>query len=124
MAPLANELSAAASELGALVRAGIRIDGSREPWSETCWCHRVGSSRPGDGDSRRSATVRPGRRPGGVTGEPGGVFSQMALSSLAGRAVAAVATHLIGATVWPHSRGVAEADPAAATIFVIPAIEE
>jgi PPE-repeat protein len=56
----------------------------------------------------------------------GGVFSQMALSSLAGRAVAASATYSAGTGAAAGSLGgvVAGADPAAATIIVIPAIEE
>src|SRR5580693_7760631 len=55
----------------------------------------------------------------------GGVFSQMALSSLAGRAVAATATQSVssGAGVGSFGGVVTEADPAAATIIVIPAIE-
>ncbi|ORJ58415.1 PPE family protein [Mycobacterium simiae] len=56
-----------------------------------------------------------------------GVFSQMALSSLAGRAVAAGATHSVSAnTATAAALGglVAEADPAAATIIVIPALED
>jgi PPE-repeat protein len=55
-----------------------------------------------------------------------GVFSQMALSSLAGRAVAATATHSMGGAATATSLGgrVAEADPAAATIIVIPMIED
>jgi hypothetical protein len=53
-------------------------------------------------------------------------FGQMALSSLAGRAVAASATGSIGAPTASSLGGVvtAEADPAAATIFVIPAFED
>ncbi|OBH17421.1 PPE family protein [Mycobacterium sp. E3247] len=63
--------------------------------------------------------------PAALAGEEG-VFSQMALSSLAGRAVAATATHSVGGTAAAGSLGgvVAEADPAAATIIVIPYIEE
>jgi PPE-repeat protein len=60
-----------------------------------------------------------------LTGEEG-IFSQMALSSLAGRGIAAAATRSAGATV-ASSLGksvVAEAEPAAATIIVIPAVEE
>ncbi|WAC94360.1 PPE family protein [Mycobacterium sp. Aquia_213] len=56
-----------------------------------------------------------------------GVFSQMALSSLAGRAVAATATHTVSgnaATAAALGGLVAEADPAAATIIVIPALED
>ena len=54
----------------------------------------------------------------------GGAFSQMALSSLAGRAVAAAATGSVGTTATAGSLGgvVTEADPAAATIIVIPAL--
>ncbi|BBZ52575.1 PPE family protein [Mycobacterium heidelbergense] len=59
-----------------------------------------------------------------LSGE-GGVFGQMALSSLAGRAVAAGATYSPGAAAAGSLGGVvAEADPAAATIIVIPALEE
>lgn len=64
--------------------------------------------------------------PAAMAGEEG-VFSQMALSSLAGRAVAAAATRPVGgvASAAGSLGGVAaEADPAAATIIVIPCIEE
>lgn len=64
--------------------------------------------------------------PAALAGEEG-VFSQMALSSLAGRAVAAAATHSVGGTATAAGAlggAVAEADPAAATIIVIPYIEE
>src|SRR6201996_9725618 len=56
----------------------------------------------------------------------GGIFSQMAASSLAGRAVAASATHSVSSGGGMGSLGgvVAEADPAAATIIVIPAFED
>jgi PPE-repeat protein len=56
----------------------------------------------------------------------GGMFSQMALSSLAGRGVAATATQSVSGGTGLASLGgvVAEADPAAATIFVLPAIED
>ena len=55
-----------------------------------------------------------------------GVFGQMALSSLAGRAFGATAFGSGGGGAAASSLGgvVAEADPAAATIFVIPALEE
>jgi PPE-repeat protein len=56
----------------------------------------------------------------------GGMFGQMAASSLAGRAVAASATHSVSSGGAMGSLGgvVAEADPAAATIIVIPAFED
>ena len=56
----------------------------------------------------------------------GGMFGQMAASSLAGRAVAASATHSVSSGGGMGSLGgvVAEADPAAATIIVIPAFED
>jgi PPE-repeat protein len=56
----------------------------------------------------------------------GGMFSQMAASSLAGRAVAATATQSASSGTASASLGgvVTEADPAAATIFVIPALED
>jgi PPE-repeat protein len=56
----------------------------------------------------------------------GGIFGQMAASSLAGRAVAATATHSVSSGAGVGSLGgvVTEADPAAATIIVIPAIED
>ncbi|MEE6140757.1 PPE family protein [Mycobacterium sp. 050128] len=56
-----------------------------------------------------------------------GAFSQMALSSLAGRAVAATSTHTVSsnaATAAALGSLVAEADPAAATIIVIPELED
>jgi hypothetical protein len=56
-----------------------------------------------------------------------GVFSQMGLSSLAGRAAAAAATRPVGgtaSTVGSLGGVAAEADPAAATIIVIPCTEE
>lgn len=55
----------------------------------------------------------------------GGAFSQMALSSLAGRALAASATYSGGGAAAKALGGVvAAADPAAATIIVIPALED
>jgi PPE-repeat protein len=56
----------------------------------------------------------------------GGIFSQMAASSLAGRAVAATATQSVNNGTGVGSLGgvVADADPAAATIIVIPAFED
>ena len=56
----------------------------------------------------------------------GGIFGQMAASSLAGRAVAASATQSVSSSSGMGSLGgvVAEADPAAATIIVIPVIED
>ncbi|ORW04795.1 PPE family protein [Mycobacterium kyorinense] len=56
----------------------------------------------------------------------GTLFGQMAMSSLAGRAVAATATRSAGGAAAAGSLGgvVAEADPAAATIIVIPAVEQ
>jgi PPE-repeat protein len=57
----------------------------------------------------------------------GGAFGQMALSSLAGRAVGAAAFQSAGSggTAASSLGGVvAEADPAAATIIVIPALED
>jgi PPE-repeat protein len=56
-----------------------------------------------------------------------GVFSQMGLSSLAGRAIAASATRSVGGSAMAAGSlggAVAEADPATATIIVIPCIEE
>ncbi|OBH84748.1 PPE family protein [Mycobacterium sp. E2989] len=56
-----------------------------------------------------------------------GMFSQMGLSSLLGRAVASSATRSVGgaaATATALGGAVAEADPAAATIIVIPALED
>ncbi|BBZ39589.1 PPE family protein [Mycobacterium conspicuum] len=55
----------------------------------------------------------------------GGVFSQMALSSLAGRAMSASAVHSVsGGAAASSLGGLAEADPAAATIIVIPALDD
>jgi PPE-repeat protein len=64
--------------------------------------------------------------PATLAGEEG-VFSQMGLSSLLGRAVAGSATHSVGggaAAAGSLGGVVAEADPAAATIIVIPALDE
>lgn len=62
--------------------------------------------------------------PAALAGEEG-VFTQMGLSSLAGRAVAASAVRSAGGVSAASLGGaVAEADPAAATIIVIPCIEE
>jgi PPE-repeat protein len=59
-----------------------------------------------------------------LTGEEG-VFGQMALSSLAGRALGATAfSSGSGATASSLGGVVAAADPAAATIIVIPALED
>jgi PPE-repeat protein len=62
---------------------------------------------------------------GALAGE-GGIFSQMALSSLAGRAVAASSVHSFSGPATAAALGgvVAEADPAAATIIVIPVLED
>ena len=60
--------------------------------------------------------------PAASVGE-GGVFSQMALSSLAGRALGAGAFGS-GSGAAANALGGAVADPAAATIIVIPAVEE
>jgi hypothetical protein len=53
-----------------------------------------------------------------------GVFGQMALSSLAGRAVGAAAPQSGSGGSKAASLGDGVADPAAATIIVIPAVEE
>jgi PPE-SVP subfamily C-terminal region len=58
-----------------------------------------------------------------LTGE-GGAFSQMALSSLAGRAMTTSSFVSHGGGAAALAGAVAEADPAAATIIVIPAIED
>ncbi|BCO35958.1 PPE family protein [Mycobacterium heckeshornense] len=59
-----------------------------------------------------------------LSGEEG-VFSQMALSSLAGRGIAAAATRPVGGLTASSLGSVtAEAEPATATIIVIPAVEE
>ena len=54
----------------------------------------------------------------------GSVFSQMALSSLAGRGLGAAAFSSGGGAAAAGVGGVVEADPAAATIIVIPALED
>jgi PPE-repeat protein len=61
-----------------------------------------------------------------LAGGEGSIFGQMALSSLAGRAVAATAPGSVGGAPMAPSWGgvVTEADPAAATIIVIPAFED
>jgi hypothetical protein len=55
----------------------------------------------------------------------GSVFGQMALSSLAGRGLGAAAFGSGSGAATARSLGTAiEADPAAATIFVLPALED
>ncbi|OBI45673.1 PPE family protein [Mycobacterium sp. E796] len=63
--------------------------------------------------------------PAALAGEEG-VFGQMALSSLAGRAIGAAAFQSAGASGATAASlgGVVAADPAAATIIVIPALED
>ncbi|WP_068187554.1 PPE family protein [Mycobacterium sp. UM_CSW] len=63
--------------------------------------------------------------PAALAGEEG-VFSQMALSSLAGRAIGAAAFQSAGSggAAAASLGGVVAADPAAATIIVIPALED
>jgi PPE-repeat protein len=63
--------------------------------------------------------------PAALAGEEG-VFGQMALSSLAGRAIGAATFHSAGsgAAAAASLGGVVEADPAAATIIVIPVVED
>jgi PPE-repeat protein len=54
----------------------------------------------------------------------GSMFSQMGLSSLAGRALGASATYSGSGAAASSLGGVIEADPAAATIIVIPVLED
>ncbi len=54
----------------------------------------------------------------------GSMFSQMGLSSLAGRALGASATYSGSGAAASSLGGVIEADPATATIIVIPALED
>ncbi len=76
------------------------------------------------------ASVLPGNlaaAPAASLAGEGGVFGQMALSSLAGRAVAGAAFQSAGSggsAATALGDAVAEVDPAAATIIVIPALEE
>jgi PPE-repeat protein len=64
--------------------------------------------------------------PGASLTNQGGIFGQMAASSLAGRAVAASATQSVSSGGGVGSLGgvVTEAEPTAATIIVIPAFED
>jgi PPE-repeat protein len=77
---------------------------------------------------RTLASVMPANlaaAPAAAMAGEGGAFSQMALSSLAGRAVAASATYSGGGAAAKALGGaVVEADPAAATIIVIPVLED
>jgi PPE-repeat protein len=75
---------------------------------------------------RTLAAALPANMPVTAAGGEGGIFGQMALSSLAGRAVAAAANGSVGGAPMAPSLGgvVTEADPAAATIIVIPAFED
>jgi PPE-repeat protein len=79
---------------------------------------------------RTLSTVLPATEaalPAAALAGEGGAFSQMALSSLAGRAIAATSTHSVSSNAATAARLgglVAEADPAAATIIVIPELED
>ncbi len=57
-------------------------------------------------------------------GGEGGMFSQMGLSSLAGRALGASTTYSGSGAAASSLGGVMEADPATATIIVIPVLED
>jgi PPE-SVP subfamily C-terminal region len=62
--------------------------------------------------------------PEAVMAGDGGMFGQMALSSLAGRGLGSATFNPGGGAVARTLGGVIEADPAAATILVIPALED
>ncbi len=128
LAPLTNGANLTAAHLGSASLGGVPVSGSMgkaalvgsmsvpQGWTEAA---------PG---IRTLASVLPmnmAAAPAASLGE-GGVFSQMALSSLAGRAIAASAVSSGGGGGMAGSLGgvVAAADPAAATIIVIPALED
>ncbi len=71
-----------------------------------------------------STTLATAGAPAAAMGAEAGMLGQMALSSLAGRAVAATAVRSSATGTRSPSQAVAEADPAAATIIVIPALDD
>ncbi|WP_406815635.1 PPE family protein [Mycobacterium sp. M23085] len=128
LAPLASGANAVKPTLSSAVGTG-RVSGSMgkaalvggmsvpQGWTETAPAIRT---------LAQGLPTNLAAAPAAMAGEEG-AFSQMALSSLAGRAVAAAGTRPIGsaASMAGSLGGVAaEADPATATIIVIPCIEE
>jgi PPE-repeat protein len=124
LAPLAGEASAHLSSAvggapvsGAMGRAALVGSMSvPEGWTQAAPAIRtLASVLPTDLSAAPAASV---------AGE-GGVFSQMALSSLAGRAVAAAGAGSTGGSAAGSLGGVlTDAEAAAATIIVIPALED
>jgi PPE-repeat protein len=103
---------------GAMGHAGL-VGGLSVPksWAAAAPAIRpVAAVLPGTGLGAASAIAADGQ---------GGLFSDMALSSLAGRAIAGTAARSIGSTATRAIGGAAAAGaPTTATIIVIPAMEE
>jgi hypothetical protein len=120
-----------------VVRAGLRLGaeragGRRLPGGPESHQRGAGAADAGWTDAapaiKTLAQVLPANAaaaPAALAGEEG-VFGQMALSSLAGRAIGAATFHSAGsgAAAAASLGGVVEADPAAATIIVIPVVED
>ena len=108
------------------MQPGFRGDGQGGPGRQHVGAAGLDRSRPET--IRTLASVLPANLaalPEASLAGEGGVFSQMALSSLAGRAVARRrSTPVSGGAAASSLGGVVEADPAAATIIVIPALED
>lgn len=126
LAPLTNGASAVKPMLSSAVGAGT-VSGSMGKSA------LVGSMSVPQGWTDAAPAIRTvaqvfpanlSAAPAALAGEEG-VFSQMGLSSLAGRAMAASAVRSTGTMPLAALGGaVTEADPAAATIIVIPCVEE
>lgn len=132
--PISGALAPIAPQLGANLTAAGGVGGAPAASGAMGRAALVGSLSVPQGWTteapamRALASVFPGSfaaAPAASLAGEGGVFSQMALSSLAGRALGTTAFGSGGGGAAAHAvGGVVEADPAAATIIVIPAIED
>ncbi|MCV7076047.1 PPE family protein [Mycobacterium szulgai] len=132
--PISGALAPIAPQLGANLTAAGSVGGAPVASGAMGRAALVGSLSVPQGWTTEAPAMRTLASifPTGLAAAPaaslageGGVFSQMALSSLAGRALGTTAFGSSGGAA-AHAVGgvVAEADPAAATIIVIPAIED
>ncbi|EUA35470.1 putative PPE protein [Mycobacterium xenopi 3993] len=99
-------------------------------WAEQAWSAAFGADELGHCGARAQvggngdAEHRVGAAPAIAADGQAGLFSDMALSSLAGRAIGGTATRSIGGTASRVLSGAAEAAPTTATIIVIPPAEQ
>jgi len=131
--PISGALAPIAPQLGANLTAAGGVSGAPAASGAMGRAALVGSLSVPQGWTTEAPAMRmlASVFPTGLAAAPaaslageGGVFSQMALSSLAGRALGASAFGSAGGAAARAASGLVEADPAAATIIVIPAIED